>query len=431
MMNISPELRSPAARQTRRTRAPFLRDEAGGAGSAWGLFMAAVFILIGGVATDYSFGHLVKADLQNATDAAALAALQDLPNATAAVQSAISYAKKNDPKKTVNVAETNVTTGRWLNSTRTFVPNGHPTNAVKVVLTRSGSDATQVKSFLMRLAGVDSFDVSAAAIAAIRPRCLGGRIFAKSLLKGNSNSSVSDGFCLHGEGGVHINNNNVFEAGTEISNGVGSTFRTGNKNPGIELARVEKSKELKLVDEIDSVYNGVRNGTDHLPSWITNGPVHVPNLPAYPTRGTIYVVSGNVVINDGTALEEIAIVTSGKITVNSNTTMSKVVLAAGGLVDINSNVDIGSSSYCSEGAYDSYIVSKDRVELNSNDVLRGVQIASKKDFVINSNAVVTDGIVIETGGNADFNSNLSFGGCPDALVSNVFDSIHGDNSLVQ
>lgn len=418
------DLKAPSA-----TR--FLRDEAGGAGSAWGLFMAAIFILIGGVATDYSFGHLIKADMQSAADAAALAALQDLPNKTAAVQSAIDYAKANDPKQSFNVSESNVTTGRWDTVTGTFVAGAHPTNAVKVVLDRSGADATQVKSFLMRLAGVKSFDVRASAIAAIRPRCFGGRIFSKKVLTGNSNSSVSDNFCLHGEGGVDINNNNTFEAGTEISNGPGSMFKTGNKNPGIDLARRETSRELKMLDEIDSIYSGVRTGTSHLPPWINNGPIHVPNLPAYPSKGTIYVVSGNVSITSGTSLEEIAIVTNGKISVNSNIVMKKVVLAASGEIDINSNVDIGSSGYCGTGEFDSYIVSKNDVKFNSNNELRGVQIAAKRDFVFNSNSVVTDGIVVEAGGDVDFNSNLNFGGCPNPVVSSVFDSVHGDNRLVQ
>ena len=132
-------------------------------------FAASVMMLIGmaAIAVDMSYLYTLSGKLQNAADAAVLAAVDDISDSDVARATALSYAAKN-----MSVAEhgtvlvsADVVTGKWDGDTRTFDSSGTPVNAIQVVTRRAEANGNAAGLFFARIMGVDSVDLQATAIA--------------------------------------------------------------------------------------------------------------------------------------------------------------------------------------------------------------------------------------------------------------------------
>ena len=135
--------------------------------------LGAMAVLMGMTSLSVDLGayHTAKAELQRAADAAALAASSQIEvSGTLAATEARSYVEANavggcklDP------GAVTVQTGRWENEV--FLPTSvGPLNAVSVTLRRTRATNNPVNLFFAKLVGVESIDVSATAIAYIKPK---------------------------------------------------------------------------------------------------------------------------------------------------------------------------------------------------------------------------------------------------------------------
>ena len=132
-------------------------------GSAAVLFGLLLVVLCGFVALAVDAGHLfkVRAELQNAADAAALAGVRDLNGTTAhfaaARAASQAYAQANGADGTpVTVSASDVILGNWNFATRSFTPLLSPApqvNAVKVTANRTGAENGAVGTFFAPLVG--------------------------------------------------------------------------------------------------------------------------------------------------------------------------------------------------------------------------------------------------------------------------------------
>lgn len=129
-----------------------------------------VFILgMVAFAVDIGWIALVKAHLQVAADAAALAAASELGRGQSkAIDAAKDVASKNiagGSTEYASLATGDITFGYWDNTNKNFTDNGNPTNAVKV---RAHRD--KLPLFFARALGIATAPVEATAIAKINPR---------------------------------------------------------------------------------------------------------------------------------------------------------------------------------------------------------------------------------------------------------------------
>jgi len=104
----------------------FLADERG-VGSVFMIATLPIFLTLAGMAIDGAAAFGTRTELQAAADSAALASAQDLSakGSAVAIQTAVTYAQKNMPvAKDGNVlATSDVQTGNWNSTTRTFTAN--------------------------------------------------------------------------------------------------------------------------------------------------------------------------------------------------------------------------------------------------------------------------------------------------------------------
>ena len=119
------------------------------------------------LAIDLGYVRLLQVQLQTAADAAALAAVKELPDEIATRNRAIEYASKNLAVAEHGNVVTNgdVKIGNWDDATRTFTDGGTPLNSVRVVAQRSKANGNEVDLFLANVIGIQEQDVGVSAIA--------------------------------------------------------------------------------------------------------------------------------------------------------------------------------------------------------------------------------------------------------------------------
>jgi Flp pilus assembly protein TadG len=145
----------------------FLADERG-VGSVFMIATLPIFLTLAGMAIDGAAAFGTRTELQAAADSAALASAQDLSakGSAVAIQTAVTYAQKNMPvAKDGNVlATSDVETGNWDSTTRTFTANATPLNAVKVTMRRSTNNNNALPTTLLGLIGIPSWNIAAQSV---------------------------------------------------------------------------------------------------------------------------------------------------------------------------------------------------------------------------------------------------------------------------
>jgi len=144
----------------------FVQDERGAVAA---VFVISTVLIIGlaALVIDIGYAYSNRARLQAAADAAALAGATQLPDSAAVTAEALSYADKNMPVAAHGavLAGSDIETGNWDPSTRTFVAAATPLNAVRVATRRAAANNNAQRVFLAGLAGLASIDVNTTAIA--------------------------------------------------------------------------------------------------------------------------------------------------------------------------------------------------------------------------------------------------------------------------
>jgi hypothetical protein len=203
----------------------FLRDEEQGSATLWNLFWLCGFGALLGLGLDTTAAMNMKGRLQMVADTASHAAAMDLfPIATDAIPTAVSYGSQNIPDHTDVVNSGDVLIGYYDLETRTFATDNVPNyNAVRVLATRDTSRDNALGTFFLRVVGLYDWDINAASTALYysdmsqSDRCRKNGLFAGGTVEQTSNNTITGDYCMHGEGGVKINQNNIIHCGVEIS----------------------------------------------------------------------------------------------------------------------------------------------------------------------------------------------------------------------
>jgi hypothetical protein len=131
----------------------------------------ALSVGVAAFAVDLSNAYSVKGRLQNAADAAALAAAQKLPGAPEEARAAALELTGLNVRAGDGIVarDADVELGRWAGETRTFTAGLTPYNAVKVTTRRSAAAGNPVPTYFAGLFGAGQLDVAAEAIAVLSP----------------------------------------------------------------------------------------------------------------------------------------------------------------------------------------------------------------------------------------------------------------------
>ena len=181
-----------------------------------------ITLAIGGLALDTANAMRVRTQLQTVADAAAHAALytRDLEDQATARAAARAIVETSLPRSRNGdvLLDSDVVFGTWDAVSETFTPDEDSKSAVRLDLNRVSQRGNAVSTWLLGFIGRESWDVSRAAVFETwRPACLREGFVAESVVDLRSNNSFYNGFCVHSNTHVELQQNNYFEDGVVVS----------------------------------------------------------------------------------------------------------------------------------------------------------------------------------------------------------------------
>jgi hypothetical protein len=435
----------------------FLNDERGG-GTVMGLLWFILLVGICGLSVDITDGFRSQTMLQATADAAALAAVIDLPDQAEAVATALAYSNSNmaeDEYGTVLIGA-DVDIGDWDEATHIFTAGAAAPDAVRVRTRRSIENENAVPVNFLRIIGLFEWNVTTHAIAQrFIPDCLTDGLVARGIVDMSSRNTFSNDMCVHGQEGVHMSMDNEFGPGVrvtmpDLANDLVTPGGGMDGNPGLADAAGEESLDPRMVNHIDEIIDDLLALKSTVtPDYIdANIKVNVRDenynfndLVAGQVYHIECAANKNVGIPNNTVISEVVIVADCQIGVGSGVEMSDVVLAsrAGGNpggspdgntggkggkkqsghggagienanINVSANAVLGTADDCQPGG-GVQIFSNASVHFSSSTSYNGVQIVVSGDVDLGARDDGINGINVQAGGDITLASNDAFGIC--------------------
>lgn len=425
------------------TEGTFSRREDGGL-SVLNLFFLMATGIVAGVAIDVSSLVSAKSQLQVTADAAAHAALveREWNDSDTSRATAVALAQQNMPTSRFGdvLSDDNIFFGTYDRGTDVFDVDDTSRDAVLVKTERLTSNGNPVSSFLLQFAGFWNWDVRATSVfETFYPTCLIEGFVAEDVIDIQSNNSYFNGFCIHSNNYVTINNNNFFEPGTIVSMPdsddivVSITGNGEDKNEGLEEALREGKWFIKILDRIDRIAAGLQDEdsryardyiTDYTVISIDQDMKHLRQgqkyviEPADLTKGRIYTLKCNQLldlVNKGTGIfEDIVLIADCPIQVSGGLTIrnATVITTYNGDNAFKSpaNIVLGEDDSCGVGG-GAQLLTKGNVDFSAGVEMYGSQIIAGGSVEFTSNADGLQGASIVAGNRIDSTSNMNFSFC--------------------
>jgi len=421
----------------------FTRDE-DGAVLLLALFLFIVSGMVGALALDYSRLVAARTQLQVSADLAAHAALyhrefESVQDAKTRAIEAVSYGMPESKFGEV-LAPTDIHFGTWDYDEQEFTIDETSRKAVLVTSSRISDKLNSVESFLFRLVGRNEFDVVTQAVyTTYRPACLREGFVAEGIVDLQSNNSFVNGFCIHSNTHVSINQNNTFEPGTIVSmpdeNDIDLPNSGFDKNAGLEEALRSAKIRLRIVNRIEDLIDGLATSDPfYTPSYIVDatpvyvngknnmdetdfvvGRINILNCggnpkatlsPSAPLTSLVIVTNCNVQFSQGTHLEDVVIATTS--------TSSRSFSAP-------SSLFVGLDDDCAEGG-GAQLVTMGGMNFASNLHLFGGQLLAVEDIEFSANANGVEGASMVSGATISGTSNMSMGFCNGSGMEDNFEA---------
>ena len=256
----------------------FLKEEDGTATPLVIIFVL-IFMIIGGLAVDYSKAVNERTQMQLATETAAHSGLYSWTRAGVDIDGSRDIAMAMTTGMLPAVAfrdailDDDVLFGFWDPATETFTEdetfvedkNDPRRSAVRVYAELEPSRGNESNSILLNMIGWDTFTIRAYTIyASYYPPCFNEGFVAEGVVDMQSNTSYTDGFCVHSNTYVSLNQNNYFEPGTVVSMPNLADLDIPNsgfeQNEGLETALRQGKYGLNILNDMDAMFNSLRLG---------------------------------------------------------------------------------------------------------------------------------------------------------------------------
>ena len=415
----------------------FIRDEAGSI-SIMAVTWIPVTLAIGGLALDTSNAMRVSTQLQAVADAGAHAALyardrEDQATARAAARSIVE-ASLPPAAHGNTLRDSDIVFGTWDPETETFTPDEASRTAVQLDLSRVSGRGNAVGTWLLGFVGRDSWDVSRVAIFETwRPACLREGFVAEGVVDLRSNNEFYNGFCVHSNAHVELQQNNYFEDGVVVSMPDSGTVvipASGfDKNEGLEDALRDGSYNIRILGRLDELISEVGSyASEAMPDYISaSGEVAIDPQNATAAdfvQGRIHRAdcggSGRLTL-PGETLSNVVIVTDCEVKFSNGAALENSVLAttstAAKSITAPNGLRLGADDNCAEDG-GAQILTMGGVDVASGIEFYGGQIVAAADIEFTANADGIEGASLVAGGGISGTSNMTMGFCGSGMEDN-------------
>lgn len=422
------------------TAKTFLSDE-DGAATVFNTFMFTMFIMVGGLALDVMNAVQQRTHLQVAADSAAHAALysRETMDADEARAKALQIAYTNMPSSQHgNILTTeDIVFGTWDAATQSFIEDQASRSAVLVRANRNSARSNAVDTFLLKLAGVNSWDLTRDSVfATYNPPCFREGFVAQHGVDLQSNNAYTNGFCIHSNNSVSLNNNNVFESGTVVSmpdlNDLDLPKSGMETNEGLSAALRYGKYNIRILSQLDQlIYDLDDPNSEKQPEYVVSTVLN--GIASTKKIGSSDLVSGavnriycsssskQVNIMSNTEIRDLVLLTNCKLKFESGVTLENAVVAttSNDVRSINapSGLRIGRNDNCAEGG-GAQLLTLGGVDVASNLQMYGGQIIAKGDVQFSANANGIQGASIVSGSTISGTSNMEMGFCATGMEDN-------------
>lgn len=409
-----------------------------GALTSLGLFLLITMFAVGGLALDVANAVRVRTELQVAADAAAHAALYTRDSGTAAEAQAAAWAIGRGflpPARHGNAYdEGDVEFGLWDRETRSFTPDADSKTAVRVTTRRQQSRANAVGTYLLKFVGFDSWDLARIAVfETYTPSCFREGFVADGIVDLRSNNSYYNGFCIHSNTHVELQQNNYFQDGTIVSmpdKGAIVLPASGlKKNDGLETALADAEYQLRIINRLQGLISGLsESGSEQMPDYIDNAAVVILDTKktdaSHFISGRRHVATcsgkGKLTI-PGTLLTDMVIVTNCNVEFAQGAVLENVVVATTSTDDksvkASSGLQIGRNDDCATDG-GAQILTLGGVNVAAGLALYGGQIIADKSIEFSANADGIKGASLIAGDTISGTSNMTMGFCGNGMERN-------------
>lgn len=425
------------------------REEEGGI-TALNLSFALVLAIAAGLAIDIANLVTARTQLQVAADAAAHATLSTrewVSTNDEAKQKGVEIAHANMPVSAFGdvLRIDNIHFGTFEPATKTFTIDesvttaGNVEKAVYVETDRLLANANPVSSFLLQFAGFWNWDVRTSSVFEIyRPRCLQEGFVAENMVDIQSNNGFYNGFCIHSNSHVEVNQNNEFEHGTIVSMPDKAQIvlpSSGyDKNDGLEAALRSAKYNIKILNRLDEIKAGVNDpNSPHYRDFLTNDSIvdreYTANnnsiAPADFTTGRIYDLTctkpnGSLSMSAG-PWKDIVIITNCPIVFGNNAVLENATIITTNTGDDSwkapQGLVLGKDDNCNPNN-SVQLISYGSVSTASKMEIYGSQIIAAGDVAFSANADGIEGASIIAGGTISGTSNMSMAFCGEGMENN-------------
>ncbi len=423
-------------------RPRFVRETDGAMG-IYGLILFFTICVIIGLSMDVANGYKVRSELQVAADTAGHTALYNrlADGKDAAITKAVNVAAHNlstsDAGSAITAAD--ITFGTWDAVAKVFTPDPNSTSAVMVAARRNASRSNAARTFLLSTVGLSAWEVATNSVSeTYRPPCLREGFVGENVVDLQSNNGFYNGFCLHSNGSVKVNQNNYFEAGTVVSMPNMSNLALPAsgfvKNDGLLAALRESFYNIRILDRIAPIIASLTAGSNtYMPAYVTNKTVKTITIASASTKlsatnlvaGNIYYVScsGNkkLTIDNNVTLKKVVVMTNCTVNFSQNDKLEDVVIGTTNTADdsINwsSGFQIGRDDTCATGG-GAQLLTMGGMKSAAALMAFGAQLLAIKSINFTANADGIEGASFISGDTVSGTSNMSMGFCGSGMEQN-------------
>ena len=404
-----------------------------GAISALNLALLTTTAIFAGIAIDVSNVISNRTQLQAAADSAAHTAIfmKEFNDGDVSREAAIAVARQNMPPEIYGevLRAENIKFGTYDATKGEFYVDENDREAVMVLADQVAANDNPVSSFLLQMIGFESWDVRTTSVfETFFPTCLREGFVAEEIVDIQSNNSYFNGFCIHSNQWVELNNNNFFEAGTIVSMPdtdllvVPKDGLDDEHNEGLQKALREGKWWIKILERLDAIVEGaMTTGHKYSQPFIKNKIViDITDKtvdPSHFTAGRVHEYTGTCnpkfTFNAG-VYEDIVFKTSCSIQFSNGAEFRNAVIIteATGQKSMYApqNLTLGEPDDCGEGG-GAVLISYGDVEVAAKLEMHGSQILSAGDVDFSANAAGIRGASIVAAGRIDGTSNMDFAFC--------------------
>lgn len=418
-------------------RAVFITDETGSM-TVFGLFLAISFLMIGGYAIDLANVMTARTQLQVTVDATAHAALltRELKPESEAKAKALAIAEANMPAALYGdiLDEDNIEFGVWDTATRSFQPLAGSRQAVRVRVGRNTVRTNPVETYLLNLVGMDSWNLTRDAIlVAYTPTCFNEGFVAEGVVDIQSNNNYYNGFCIHSNQHVELNNNNYFEPGTIVSMPNPDDIVLPNsgweKNEGLLEALRAGSYNIRVLNRVEAIISGLlARDPRYLPADMSMGST-VTLTERRLDRGHFFAnrlhrydcgAGGRLTLEAG-VYRDFGLVTNCEVRFNSGVVLENVIIATTNTgaksISSASGLQVGRNDNCAPGG-GSQLISLGGMDFPASLQMFGSQLIARGTIAFAAQANGIQGASMVAGGRIDGTSNMNMAFCGTGMEDN-------------